>query len=855
MSRGINLFPLPPRPRFPALNILEATKISINRVPLPLLPFPLPPLTLPPRRPRSARFTGSSRPEPGAFRAAGAGAGGGAADAYTWQTVDSGVAGSLEYRMRFKDRLGRTCSPWHHIPLNTRNGHVHVVCTTPKKSWARFEVAADEDFSPLRLARKSLGEGAGIGGAEGAWGGGSGAGIGGGAEGAGGVSSAVVPLHYASNCPWNVVMLPQTFADPQLPNLDYLGLRYDGRPLEMVELGRKARKRGQVYAVKVVSAFALVDLPTMRLSWKLLGMAVSDRRARRVSDAGDVHRVMPGTLEEVREWLRQSERVRAHEREWVFGLNERAGDALLAGRLVAEAHAAWQRLMARAPPRTPAPLHTPPHTPTHSHPPPSTPPHSSTSGTSTPSHIATPPRATSSSSATPPRLYHSDSDASLQSAGTGHESVSTSAGAAANGAAGAGAGAAAGAAGGAGAGSSGSSSSSSGVEERVLPVNVIPLRDPRAKLLVRAMRRPDATESVLAFNGSDDEGEEEEEEEEEDGEESEEGEEGGEGEKGEKSKGEEGEGDGGVDGAGTSSGGRDRGSGKGKKGKGAVTVTCSRRELLRFLRSTDPRLSRPAYIAFNKGLIHMDEQEQHKEELGGDTDEGGGFPDSSAAAAAAAAGVGNVAGSGSGKSGSRGAGRVFEDATARSDGVYEEGGGPAGGSGEGSAGGAVAAQASRLDSDGALGSGGAGGIGGGGGGGDGDGRIVGKSSRRSGGGSSSSSHRSGVSSWARQLGKVEEEPEEEAAEVEQVSGGDEREEGAEGEEGEEEHVRDGDGREVGGKGGRVAKGGDGLAESRRSGGGGGVGQVCADADQVYHGATHAGTALTVWMAVVVLLMG
>ncbi|CAI5476415.1 unnamed protein product [Closterium sp. Yama58-4] len=109
----------------------------------PSSPPPVP--TLPPPPPRTTRPFVLQRPR--------------TPDA-TWggvRTAQFGEAGSLGYRMMFADGAGRLLSPWHHIPLYAAcDTLVHFVCTTPVATWAKMEIARDEDYTPLRFAASEM---------------------------------------------------------------------------------------------------------------------------------------------------------------------------------------------------------------------------------------------------------------------------------------------------------------------------------------------------------------------------------------------------------------------------------------------------------------------------------------------------------------------------------------------------------------------------------------------------------------------------------------------------------------------------------------------------------------------------
>ncbi|CAI5471603.1 unnamed protein product [Closterium sp. Yama58-4] len=217
-------------------------------------------------------------------------------------SIEIGHVGTLTWRQLAVDRDLRLISWWHHVPLYSRNGLLNFVCTTPIGSWIKYEVAQDEEFTPLRIAQFG--------------------------------NSPTKPAHFAENATrFSLGFLPQTYADPAQPNPDYGGLAYQGGPMDALlldpndasqassislsncRLPSRDLRTGDVFQVKVVGAFAVVQQKS-RLSWKLLAIpaapasgsrgsgASEDDVADQISDVADVHAVFPGLLDDIREWLR-----------------------------------------------------------------------------------------------------------------------------------------------------------------------------------------------------------------------------------------------------------------------------------------------------------------------------------------------------------------------------------------------------------------------------------------------------------------------------------------------------------------------------------------------------------------------
>ncbi|CAI5951855.1 unnamed protein product [Closterium sp. NIES-65] len=271
-------------------------------------------------------------------------------------SIEIGHVGTLTWRQLAVDRDLRLISWWHHVPLYSRDGLLNFVCATPRGSWIKYEVAQNEEFTPLRISQFPS------------------------------TNGYSKPAHFAENATrFTLGFLPQTYADPAQPNPDYGGLAYQGGPMDalLLDLNDASRagfassvslsnsmlpsrdlRTGDVCQVRVVGAFAVVQQKS-RLSWKLLAIPAApasssrgggvgeDDVADRISDVADVHALFPGLLDDIREWLRFCDCVDPDDEENEFGLNQRAGAADVALAIIAQAHASWQLLTDDSPPPSP----------------------------------------------------------------------------------------------------------------------------------------------------------------------------------------------------------------------------------------------------------------------------------------------------------------------------------------------------------------------------------------------------------------------------------------------------------------------------------------------------------------------
>lgn len=80
----------------------------------------------------------------------------------------------------------------------------------------------------------------------------------------------------------NYGAIPQTWEDPAHVDTE-LNLKGDNDPLDVIEIGQRPCASGDVYAVKVVGALAMID--GGELDWKIVTVAVSDPLAENLDGA------------------------------------------------------------------------------------------------------------------------------------------------------------------------------------------------------------------------------------------------------------------------------------------------------------------------------------------------------------------------------------------------------------------------------------------------------------------------------------------------------------------------------------------------------------------------------------------
>eukprot|EP00271_Cylindrocystis_brebissonii_P008074 TRINITY_DN220_c0_g2_i2.p1 TRINITY_DN220_c0_g2~~TRINITY_DN220_c0_g2_i2.p1 ORF type:complete len:851 (+),score=117.95 TRINITY_DN220_c0_g2_i2:280-2832(+) len=233
------------------------------------------------------------------------------------QIIEVGTPGTNSFGLVYLDEAGCGLSPWRHIPLYTMDDNLHVICTTPRGGRSQMELARREDWSPLRL-RMSEGK----------------------------------PLTYSHCAPWHLGVLPQTYADQEQCSAAHFGLPSDNCPLEVIDIDDSSRLRapGEVYAVKPLASFAVINPLSLQLSWKVVAIPADDSIAQELNDVCDVAEKFVGTLEEIREWLRICQCRETGSLKALFGLNERAADATQTRQTIDLAHLGWEALNKRRAP-------------------------------------------------------------------------------------------------------------------------------------------------------------------------------------------------------------------------------------------------------------------------------------------------------------------------------------------------------------------------------------------------------------------------------------------------------------------------------------------------------------------------
>ncbi|XP_031484428.1 soluble inorganic pyrophosphatase 6, chloroplastic [Nymphaea colorata] len=223
---------------------------------------------------------------------------------------EEGQPSTLDYRVFFFDKSGKKVSPWHDIPLQLGDGVFNFVVEIPKETSAKMEVATEELYTPIKQDTKKG-----------------------------------KLRFYPYNINWNYGLLPQTWEDPSFANPEVEGAFGDNDPVDVVEIGGRQAKMGEILKVKPLAALAMID--EGELDWKIVAISLDDPKASLVNDAKDVENHFPGTLTAIRDWFRDY-KIPDGKPANKFGLGNEAASKEYALKVIAETNEAWSKLVKRS---------------------------------------------------------------------------------------------------------------------------------------------------------------------------------------------------------------------------------------------------------------------------------------------------------------------------------------------------------------------------------------------------------------------------------------------------------------------------------------------------------------------------
>uniref|UniRef100_A0A2M4A849 Inorganic pyrophosphatase n=1 Tax=Anopheles triannulatus TaxID=58253 RepID=A0A2M4A849_9DIPT len=230
-----------------------------------------------------------------------------------YQISERGAPNSTDYRVFFKNENGQAISPLHDIPLYANDARTvyNMVVEVPRWTNAKMEISLGEGLNPIKQDVKKG------------------------------------KLRFVANCfphhgyIWNYGAFPQTWENPD--HLDAnTGCKGDNDPIDVLEIGSRVARRGDVLQVKILGTIALID--EGETDWKVITISVNDPLADQVNDINDVETVFPGLLKASVEWFKIY-KIPDGKPENQFAFNGEAKDAAFATKTVEETHRFWQQLV------------------------------------------------------------------------------------------------------------------------------------------------------------------------------------------------------------------------------------------------------------------------------------------------------------------------------------------------------------------------------------------------------------------------------------------------------------------------------------------------------------------------------
>lgn len=156
-------------------------------------------------------------------------------------------------------------------------------------------------------------------------------------------------LRFVANCfphhgyIWNYGAIPQTWENPELKD-EHTGYKGDNDPIDIMEIGSRIARRGEILKVKVVGCVALID--EGETDWKIISINKDDPMFDSVNDITDVEKHFPGLLKATSEWLRIY-KIPDGKPENQFAFNGEFKDRAFATKIIQETHKHWKSLIAR----------------------------------------------------------------------------------------------------------------------------------------------------------------------------------------------------------------------------------------------------------------------------------------------------------------------------------------------------------------------------------------------------------------------------------------------------------------------------------------------------------------------------
>ncbi|XP_015174245.1 PREDICTED: inorganic pyrophosphatase isoform X1 [Polistes dominula] len=230
----------------------------------------------------------------------------------SYTIVERGALNTTDYRIYFKNEDG-PISPFHDIPLyaDEENKIFNMVVEIPRWTNAKMEISRVDPLNPIKQDTKKG------------------------------------KLRYVANCfphhgyIWNYGAMPQTWENPEILD-EATGCKGDNDPIDVLEIGYRIAKRGEVLQVKVLGTVALID--EGETDWKIIVIDINDPLADQMNDIGDMEKHFPGLLKATIEWFKIY-KIPDGKPENQFAFNGEAKSKDFALHIIEEVNQHWQTLI------------------------------------------------------------------------------------------------------------------------------------------------------------------------------------------------------------------------------------------------------------------------------------------------------------------------------------------------------------------------------------------------------------------------------------------------------------------------------------------------------------------------------
>ena len=123
-----------------------------------------------------------------------------------------------------------------------------------------------------------------------------------------------------------------------------LGVKGDGDPLDVIEIGNKVLETGSTHFVKPLGTLAMID--GGELDYKMLVIRESDPLASKINKVEDIDKHFEGTTTGIREWFRwyKTPDNGGTREKSKFGFGGAILDSKKTKNIIEETHKAWKKL-------------------------------------------------------------------------------------------------------------------------------------------------------------------------------------------------------------------------------------------------------------------------------------------------------------------------------------------------------------------------------------------------------------------------------------------------------------------------------------------------------------------------------